>query len=185
MSPDLLTATIVMSFCRMTIGLVFLIAVLGKIGNLQSFINTVIDFNIFPYKSSKILANVIIGLEILIVLFMFTNNDMLLWGWTISLILLTSFSLAMLIAIIRRKDISCRCFGLSGEKVSFIDIFRNFLLILCSLIGLSIYTFTTKTWLPLNEIQGLLLILTTITCTLILVFIKDIVYLIKNAYHFE
>jgi hypothetical protein len=39
--------------------------------------------------------------------------------------------------------------------------------------------------LPLNEIQGLLLILTTITCTLILVFIKDIVYLIKNAYHFE
>lgn len=78
MSPDLLTATIVMSFCRMTIGLVFLIAVLGKIGNLQSFINTVIDFNIFPYKSSKIPANVIIGLEILIVLFMFTNNDMLL-----------------------------------------------------------------------------------------------------------
>ncbi len=109
---------------RIAIGLIFLVAVFGKLRDPQRFIQGVIDYQILSSPMSALYAIVLIPLEIVIALTFLTG----LWlgmSALIGLTVLCTFSVAIVVNMLRNRDIACHCFGAnSSERVSWRSLTR-------------------------------------------------------------
>lgn len=129
----------VLTFCRITIALVFALAFLGKIRNIAAFQEAISDFRLLPENWSKVIAGISLSLEFAIVLLMLAGQDFLFSGFLLATGLLISFSIALAITLFRKMKVTCRCFGWAENRVSPYDLVRNALFILCGVIG--VWTF--------------------------------------------
>lgn len=123
-------------FCRIAIGLVFVISLVGKARALQEFTRTITRFQIFPPRYSGALALVALAAELLIVALMLAGGGWLWAGFLITIVVLGAFSLALRWVIARKIDTSCNCFGTHQQPVSSADLWRNGGLIICALGGI-------------------------------------------------
>ena len=128
----------ILAFCRLVIGLGFLIAFVGKVRNIQSFQQTITHFRLVPTKLSTATAFLILAGELGIIVCMMLGSAFLLPGFLFALILLLTFSSALAIVIVRKQRVSCNCFGVSSQPASPIDLWRNTGLGLCAAGGCGI-----------------------------------------------
>lgn len=128
----------VQSFCRIAVGLAFLISSVSKARDFSLFVQTIVQFNVLPKYLGRSAALLILGGEFMVVLFLSIGGELLGGGFIFATILLSVFSLALASVLIRKNKISCGCFGKNSTIVSGYDILRNLGFIICAVIG--VYT---------------------------------------------
>lgn len=125
-------------FCRIVVGLVFLLAFAGKVLNLVRFQQTVASFGILPPRLSALAAVLFVAGELVVVVLIALGDAFLGLGFALAILLLFSFSAALLLVLVRGMNVSCGCFGPSQKAVSAYDLWRNAGFLLCALAGLGV-----------------------------------------------
>jgi uncharacterized membrane protein YphA (DoxX/SURF4 family) len=102
--------SLLVSFLRIALGVVFIAASLDKIENPQSFADNIANYRVLPYKLINLVALTMPWLEIVTGFFLVLGiwvraNAILVSG------MLVVFSLAIIQALLRNLDISCGCFS--------------------------------------------------------------------------
>jgi hypothetical protein len=169
-----------LTFCRWVIGITFALSALGKARAMASFRGSVAEFAILPARLTDPVAVVAVGAEILIVLLMAVGGWWVPAGFVLALGLLAAFSAALVVALRRRDEVSCNCFGPVQRPISWYDIARNAALGLCCLAGLWSDQVVTARHLPLALV--LVLGLMAATFSTIVTNLSDIVELLRRPY---
>jgi hypothetical protein len=133
-----LLALYVLAFCRVTLGLTFLLAFVGKVRDLAGFRKAIINFRLLPPGLSTGVVWLALGAEVGIVVGMLLGESWLLPGFLLALILLSIFSTALTIVLVRKQRTTCNCFGMSNHPISAADLWRNGSLLVCAAGGCGI-----------------------------------------------
>lgn len=142
-----------LAFCRFVIGLVFMVSSVSKLLYFAQFRKAVRNFNILPQKLSNITAMLFLCSEFSVVLLVVIGGSLLTVGFSLAIFLLLIFSCALVLALIRKTQVSCSCFGSSVKRVSYIDVWRNIGFILCALAGGGILIWSRATQGELSLIE--------------------------------
>ncbi len=122
---------------RILIALVFIISGILKILNTNKFISAINSFDLIPNSLQVPIGYLIITLEIILGLLILLNIRLNFSLKTIITILII-FTVFLIVKYSEGAEVSCGCFGdLSTGKISILNILRNFLLIIISIIVLS------------------------------------------------
>lgn len=125
----------VLAFCRIVIGVVFLVSFLRKISNVPIFEQTITQFSILPKRFSRVVALLFLSCEIAVALLVIIGDPFLVPGFLLSILLLLVFSSALMSVLHRNIQTSCSCFGSIQKQVSPIDVWRNVGFVVCALLG--------------------------------------------------
>lgn len=118
-----------LAFCKITLGLLFLISFLSKLNSFSQYVATVSDFQLLPKSFTQLAAVLVLISELLIVLFLFKWQVV---AFCLASILLVIFSAAFASVLVRNIQTTCNCFGTSQHPISQVDLLRNFGFLLCS-----------------------------------------------------
>ena len=118
-----------LAFCKITLGLLFLISFLSKLKSFSQYVATVSEFRLLPKSFTRLAAVLILISELLVVIFLFKWQVVAFW---LASILLIIFSTAFISVLFRNIQVTCNCFGPSQHPVSQADLVRNFGFLLCS-----------------------------------------------------
>ena len=129
MLPYLLT------FCRLVIGLVFVISFVGKVRDVGQFAATIGRFDLLPRRWTQTAALLFLGGEAAVVILLIAGGPLLPLAFALATLLLLLFSLALLSVLRRGIETSCNCFGASEKPLTYYDVGRNAGFIACSLLG--------------------------------------------------
>ena len=128
---------------RAVLGIIFIFAGIEKISNPEQFAIAISNYKLLPIFSLNLIAITLPWLEVV-------SGILLLFGIAIkensAIIgaLMVSFTIMVIIAVLRGLDIDCGCFGTSdGEKVGLLKIIENIGLIVLSIY---IYFFDKKSF---------------------------------------
>lgn len=118
---------------RLILAFIFILSALEKFKSLESFALNVDAYQIFPAIVVNLIVVIIPWLELFVgfgLLFKFKLRANLL----LYLILMISFTILVMIAMIKGLDIECGCFGESSTKVGLTKIIENMMIIFMNLI---------------------------------------------------
>lgn len=118
-------------FCRAVVGLAFAASAVGKLLNLPSFQQTLVEFGV-PRRLGRPAAWSILLAELNVCLLMLADGPLLKAGFVLAAALLLAFSAALGTALARRLSISCNCFGPGGPVVSPYHLWRNCGFVCCA-----------------------------------------------------
>lgn len=118
-----------LAFCKITLGLLFLISFFSKLKSFSQYVATVSDFRLLPKSFTRLAAVLVLISELLIVLFLFKWQVI---AFCLASILLIIFSAAFASVLFRNIQTTCNCFGTSQHPISQADLLRNFGFLLCS-----------------------------------------------------
>ncbi len=118
-----------LAFCRITLGLLFLISAISKLKSFPQYVATVSNFRLLPESFTRLAAVLVLISELLIVLFLFKWQVV---AFYLASILLIIFSAAFASVLFRNIQTTCNCFGTSQHPISQADLVRNFGFLLCS-----------------------------------------------------
>lgn len=121
--------TYLLAFCKITVGLLFLVSFFSKIQSFSLYVTTVSNFRLLPNSLNQLAAVLVLISELLIVLFLFKWQVI---AFCLASILLIIFSAAFASALVRNIQTTCNCFGTSQHPISQVDLLRNFGFLLCS-----------------------------------------------------
>ncbi len=124
-----------LAFCRAVVGLVFALSSVSKVVNLAQFKQTISSFNLLPSWLSSIAAVLFLYGEFAVVLLVILGGPLLTIGFSLAILLLLLFCIALVSVLVRRIRTSCNCFGPSAKLVSRSDVWRNIGFMLCALGG--------------------------------------------------
>jgi len=110
-----LASPAVMFVTRMTIGLVFVVAALAKIGDLPWFAQQVHNFHLAPAWAENVLAMSLPWIELLAGLALVLGTQPRA-GAALAFVLMFVFTVAVAIAWARGLDFRCGCFGKAGAS---------------------------------------------------------------------
>jgi len=138
--------TFASAFCRIAIGIVFLLSFGSKARDIAQFQRSVAGFRLLSRKLSHIAAIFFLGGELAVVLCLLIGGELLLPGFGLAVLLLLVFTIALISVLVRKLSISCNCFGSSEEPVVVADVWRNVGLIICTVVG-----YSSTAWVQGNE----------------------------------
>jgi hypothetical protein len=118
-----------LAFCKITLGLLFMISFFSKLRSFSQYVATVSDFRLLPRSFTRLAAVLVLISELLIVLFLFKWQVI---AFCLASILLVIFSAAFASVLVRNIQTTCNCFGTSQHPISQVDLLRNFGFLLCS-----------------------------------------------------
>ena len=128
---------------RAVLGIIFIFAGIEKTSNPEQFAIAISNYKLLPIFSLNLIAITLPWLEVV-------SGTLLIFGISIkensAIIgaLMVSFTIMVIIAVLRGLDIDCGCFGTSdGEKVGLLKIIENIGLIVLSIY---IYFFDKKSF---------------------------------------
>lgn len=124
-----------LAFCRVVIGMVFLVSTISKVRDMAQFRQTIHTFHLLPPALSGMAATLFIGGEGAVVLLLVIGGPLLLPGFVLGGSLLFLFSLALVSVLARKIQTACHCFGAREKFVSLADVWRNITFMLCALAG--------------------------------------------------
>jgi hypothetical protein len=130
-----MNAALGLVFCRVVLGLVFAISCGAKLRDVRAFAHTIGLFAPLPRRLTLPAAWLLLSLELGIVLALATGGPLLAPGFVGAAALLLAFSGALARVLLRKRSVSCSCFGASRRPVVPADIWRNGGLICCALGG--------------------------------------------------
>ena len=145
------------TFCRIFLGLIFLLSSASKLRDMGGFRKTMNNFQILPTQFNCFVAWLFVGSEIMAVILLVIGGPTLLYGFLLATSLLIIFSLALVSVLIRKLPTVCHCFGSSTKAVSLFDIWRNVGLLFCSLSGFLTLVGIQQSPAPLNLFAWLLI----------------------------
>lgn len=143
----------ILVFCRVVIGLVFLVSSFSKVLNLAQFRQAISSFNLLPKSISGITALLVLCGEFTVTGLMAIGGFLLLPGFLLALILLLIFSGALISVLVRRFQTTCNCFGPSKKPVRIADVWRNLGFILCTIAGCATYIWAQGTPESLGTVE--------------------------------
>ena len=135
----------ILAFCRVVIGLVFVVSSISKVLHISRFRQAISNFHILPGQLSGAAAILFICGEFAVVIFVIISGPLLLFGFALAIFLLLLFCIALVSVLVRRIRTSCNCFGASTKQVSHFDVWRNVGFILCALGGYGALAWTKGT----------------------------------------
>lgn len=164
-------------FCRITIAFLFTFSFSSKILALEDFEVAVRDFKLLPRHWNKTAALLFLGLEFSTAALVTIGSYLLPIGFLLAVVLLTVFSVALVIVMRRDTNVSCNCFGRTERHISYYDVVRNLLLVLCSLIGLYTLRYASQV-LARDEI-----ILLALMSIVFVVFVTNLDDVVETLHH--
>jgi hypothetical protein len=168
---------LVITFCRMVIILVFVISIIGKVSDLPAFQTAIINFKILPAQWSKIATWMFLIGEISVIALVTWGGNLLLAGFVGATFLLTIFSIALGMTLIRRQQIPCNCFGREEKPISPYDLVRNAGFLVCSFAGI-VMLWITSISIMIPDLANILLAdLMGVTFVMIMTNLSEIVQL--------
>jgi Methylamine utilisation protein MauE len=168
-------------FCRAGIGLLFAISSIGKLRDIAGFAQTIVQFRLLPRHMALAAGYVLLCGEFLVVALLVGGNALLLPGFTLAILLLLSFCGALASVIIRRRSLSCNCFGVSEKPVTWLDLWRNAGFLLCAVLGCVVFAWQPRTQANLDGTQELFLFLGAVVFVLVWTQIGDIVLVFRRS----
>ncbi|SEQ09915.1 Methylamine utilisation protein MauE [Lentzea xinjiangensis] len=121
--------------CRLCLGLVFLVSAVSKVRGRKNFAEFVrATGELAPPLPAKPAATAVVAAEVAVVALLCTP-----WaatGFLVGAGLLTAFTVAVVTAIVRGRQVRCQCFGNSSAPVSWFQVARNALLLSVAAAGL-------------------------------------------------
>ena len=124
-----------LAFCRVVIGLVFVVSSVGKVLHISQFRQAISNFHILPGRLSGAAAMLFLCGEFVVVVFVLIGGPLLPFGFALAIFLLLLFCIALVSVLVRRIRTSCNCFGPGAKQVSRSDVWRNIGFMLCALGG--------------------------------------------------
>jgi uncharacterized membrane protein YphA (DoxX/SURF4 family) len=128
-------SALVVRAAELTIGVVFAWAGLAKIGSLAGFAAQIHNFRIVPVAAENLVAMTMPWIEIVLAVTLLLgvrSRD----GARTALALLVTFTLAVILAVLRGLDIDCGCFGTSdATRVGWTKVGQNLALIAVALVA--------------------------------------------------
>lgn len=131
-------ALYVLTFCRVVIGLVFVLSGIGKARDIAQFRQIIQTFNLLPRSLYSVAAALFLGGEFAVVALVFIGGPVLIFGFSLAIGLLLLFCCALVSVLAREIHTACNCFGTSTKEISTFDVWRNIGLIICSLAGVAV-----------------------------------------------
>ncbi|WP_053736633.1 MauE/DoxX family redox-associated membrane protein [Nocardia sp. NRRL S-836] len=122
--------------CRVVVGLVFLLAVAGKLrgrAELTAFTESLGSFGLRPARLRSALATTVIAVEAVAVVLLAVAPRL---GLGFAALVLVAFSGAVLAAKATGREVRCRCFGADGGLMGRKHLIRNGVLVAVALTGL-------------------------------------------------
>jgi len=149
-------ALYLLAFCRVVIGLVFIVSSISKALNISKFRQTIISFGLLPRSLTGIAAILFLCCEFAVAGLAAIGGEFLLPSFLLAIILLLIFCGALASVLVRRLRTPCNCFGSSEKPISIGDVWRNVGFILCALGGCVALTWTQRTSERLGVVEWLL-----------------------------
>jgi uncharacterized membrane protein YphA (DoxX/SURF4 family) len=111
--------------CQILIGLMFAWAALAKLGDLSAFATAVHNFRIVPVATENLLAVTLPWIELVASLALILNVQPRA-GAVILTVLLTVFTLGIVLAMFRGLSFECGCFGKGDtSRVGMVKVLQN------------------------------------------------------------
>ncbi len=129
---------VLLELIRIFLAFLFIFSALEKFKSLENFALSVDAYQIFPAILVNLITIVIPWLELFVgfgLLFKFKLRANLI----LYFILMVSFTILVIIAIIKGLDIECGCFGESSTRVGVYKLIENLTIILLNLILLKFF----------------------------------------------
>lgn len=165
----------ILAFCRITVGITFLISFVGKVGNIHLFYKTILNIDVLPGKTAKPIAFVVLGLELFVFCSMLLGNGVLDYGFLIAILMLIAFTSALISVLKRKIYMPCNCFGTGNKPIAPYDVARNIIIIICSSTGFLISATFTDIRMVLEWPEWGLVFLAATTFTVMLLGLRDLV----------
>ena len=122
-------------FCRMAVIFTFAISFSSKLIDIPSFVGAIANFNLLPTRFHKVVGLLLLCSELLVVVLLVLGDRFLIFGYVLSIVLLTIFSIVIFLTLSRKIKTTCNCFGSNTRFISKYDIRRNIGLMMCAWIG--------------------------------------------------
>lgn len=130
-----MVASYALLFCRIAIALLFALSISGKVRDVAAFRDAISDFRLLPPTWSTAAAWAFLTGELTVVLLMVIGGAGLAVGFLLAAGLLTVFSAALIMVLLRNMRVTCNCFGRTQRRISPYDVGRNSLITVCSVVG--------------------------------------------------
>ena len=167
MHVDVFIATIL----KNSLGLLLIVACLGKTKGFGVFkVNLIESFNVPPTLSTSLTLLIILSELALGMSLLFGTASLVELALYATFLLFLLFSIVVGQKLITYQSVSCNCFGVTKENITFVDLLRNLVLLVFCVIAASYYQ-----PLSLNLWDISAAGLTTIVCVICLLNFKDIV----------
>lgn len=115
----------VLVLCRWAIGLAFTMSAAGKATAMASFRSALADFGVVSDSLSGAAAMTTVGAEVLVVGLVAAGGRFAVVGFSLALALLAVFSATLAVALRKKAEVNCNCFGPGERHVSRYDLARN------------------------------------------------------------
>jgi hypothetical protein len=124
-----------LAFSRIALGLLFAYSFVTKARDMTPFAGTIGRFDLLPRRWSKTVALLFLGGEAAVVVLVIAGGRFLPLAFGLAGLLLSLFTVAVLLALRRNIVTSCNCFGATDKPLTYYDVGRNAGFIACSLLG--------------------------------------------------
>jgi len=120
-------------FSKVIIGVVFAISAISKLQDFPQFRKSIRDFQLLPNGFVDTSALLFVLAEVSVVGLLLIRP----WiAFLLATLLLLIFSAALALAVVRKLELRCNCFGKSQRPISPADLIRNGGFLACSLCGI-------------------------------------------------
>jgi uncharacterized membrane protein YphA (DoxX/SURF4 family) len=132
---QLLSHRLTIRVSQLLIGLVFVVAALAKLGDMQAFADQVYNFRLLPLMLVNRVALTLPWVELVAGLALVTGVRAR-SGAAIASMLMAAFTVAVLIAMARGLDFECGCFGTADStRVGLVKVGQNVAMLILALVG--------------------------------------------------
>lgn len=167
-------------FFRIVLLISFSISFVAKVKNISAFDQAIVNFRLLPQRLNWVFSRIFLFGELMIVVCLVLGGNLLLVGFSLSIILLSGFSVALMSVLTRKLQIPCNCFGTSKSIVSIYDVWRNIGLIVLTSLGWAILALANNQYVTPTLIGGLLSALVAVVFSSIWLHLGDIIHIFKS-----
>ncbi|MDW8326620.1 MAG: MauE/DoxX family redox-associated membrane protein [Anaerolineales bacterium] len=170
-----------LTFSRLALALVFAASSLGKLRDFPAFERAVRDFRVLPGRLVRPGAYLFLASEIAVVALMLAGAGLLWPGFLLAIVLLSLFSLALVMVLLRGIETACACFGSSRRPVSPADVGRNVGFLACAVVGLGSLSALSDAPVNVGPAEIGLLGMMALVCVAFLVYLGEVLAAFRSV----
>lgn len=121
-------------FAQIVLCTIFIQSLIVKLRDPSGFQESIKNYHLIPNRYSGVAASVIVLAEAIAIILLVLHPILPMFGFSLSIALLSLFSLAIASALHRRIDLTCGCFG-QASLTNHLDLLRNAILICIAILG--------------------------------------------------
>lgn len=179
---DFSTSAAIVLIARLCLGFIFLSSALGKLTNRRSFIQGIVDYQVFPRRVAQSFGLVLPWIEVGVAFALILGIVLPLAGIVTALLLL-GFTVGVTTNLRRGRQLDCHCYGIASPRtISWGIVVRNVLLLLLAavVIGFTVGVKELNQWSTLWQVdRQIILSSTIIPLSLLLAFCFATIHLLE------